>query len=281
MILHESTAGAVARLIATPKQAVLLVGPRGMGKVLVAKYIAQNILGQNLDNYPYFRHIVPEKPDSIGIDQIRSLQGFLTLKVPGKQAISRIVLIEDAHLLTLESQNALLKTLEEPPEGTMLLLTAADVQALLPTIRSRLQTLSIIKPPTQQLTNFLVAEGYASDMIKKALQLSGNLPGLTTALLQNDSSHPLYEATTLARTLLQSSRFEKLAKIDSLSKQKQLCLDVLYILQHMAHTTLLRGTSGAAEARWSTVLKASYDAELQLLGNGQPKLVLTNFMLKV
>lgn len=279
IILHKRTRAALQQALQSPSHALLLVGARGMGKATLAHSIATQIVGQDLENYPYFRHVLPDKPDSIGIEQIRGLQSFLALKVPGTKTVDRIILIEDAHLLTTESQNALLKTLEEPPAGTMLILTAAHEQALLPTIRSRTQSLPLLRPSKQQLTDYFTAQGYSAEATARALQLSGNLPGLTAALLQNDTSHPLYEATTLARSLLQKTRFERLAEVDILSKQKQLCLDMLYVLQQMARTALLQGPAQAAEKRWTNILQQGYQAETELLASGQPKLVLTNLML--
>jgi DNA polymerase-3 subunit delta' len=276
--LHDLTSAALERILQSPSHALLVVGARGMGKLTLAQHIAAQLLQSSPESYPYFRHIQPDKPDSIGIEQIRGLQSFLALKVPGTKMTSRIILIEDAHLLTTESQNALLKTLEEPPAGTMLILTVAHEQSLLPTIRSRAQVLQLVRPSTAQLTDYFAGQGHDAAAIKKALMLSGNLPGLTAALLQDDTTHPLYEATNAARSLLQKTRFERLASVDALGKQKQLALDMLYILQQMAHTALLQG---AAEKRWTNVLEQSYKAETELLASGQPKLVLTNFMLQV
>ncbi len=281
IILHQRTHQDLQRILQTPNHALLIVGARGMGKLTFAKHIASQIVGRDLQNYPYFRHIAPDKPDSISIDQVRGLRSFLSLKVPGQRVIDRIVLVEDAHLLSTEAQNALLKTLEEPPAGTMLILTAAHEQSLLPTIRSRTQTIAMIRPDQEQLTDYFQAKSYPADRISRALQLSGNLPGLTAALLEADTEHPLYEATAEARSFLQKTRFERLAEADRLSKQKQLALDMLYILQQMARTALQQASTPAAEKRWANILKQSYQAETEMLANGQPKLVLANFILLV
>jgi len=281
IILHERTRQALQRLLQTPSHALLIVGARGIGKQTFARYIASQIVDSDLSSYPYFRHIAPDKPDSISIDQVRALQNFLTLKVPSSRLTDRIVLVEDAHLLSTEAQNALLKTLEEPPIGTMLILTAAHEHALLPTIRSRAQTLAIIKPNQAKLIEHFEKQGHSAERINRALQLSGGLPGLTAALLDTDTEHPLYQATAEARTFLQKTRFERLAEVDRLSKQKPLVLDTLYILQQMAHTALSQTATQAAEKRWANILQRSYEAEAAILANGQPKLVLTHFILMV
>jgi DNA polymerase III delta prime subunit len=70
-----------------------------------------------------------------GIETIRSLKNFLSQKPVNHP--SQVVLIYEAHELTPESQNALLKTLEEPPKNSYIILITSSISALLPTITSR------------------------------------------------------------------------------------------------------------------------------------------------
>lgn len=91
-----------------------------------------------------FDTILVEGETSIGIQQIRELEHKLNLRPynsPYKSAI-----IHPGELLTIEAQNALLKTLEEPSESSILILTAPQIDALLPTVVSRCQ---IIKLPSK------------------------------------------------------------------------------------------------------------------------------------
>lgn len=80
-------------------------------------------------------HINPDP--SIGIDEIRQIQFFLSRKPI--QSDHNTVIIHQAHLLTLPAQHALLKTLEEPPPGTLIYLVTNQPGSLLPTILSRVQ----------------------------------------------------------------------------------------------------------------------------------------------
>lgn len=75
------------------------------------------------------------------IEEIRQLRRRLSLKVPA--GATRGVLIEEAQLLTTEAGNALLKTLEEPPGNTLIVLLAPNVQVVLPTIASRCLNLDL------------------------------------------------------------------------------------------------------------------------------------------
>lgn len=83
--------------------------------------------------HPDLCFVSPE--NSIGIDEIRELKARLAFK-PFSLNFKAAV-IHEAHKLTLEAQNALLKTLEEPPANTLVVLTAPDHDLLLPTVISR------------------------------------------------------------------------------------------------------------------------------------------------
>jgi DNA polymerase-3 subunit delta' len=205
------------------------------------------------------------------------MERFLSLKVPSKRLVDRAIIVEDSHLLTPEAQNALLKTLEEPPAGTILLLTATHEQTLLPTIRSRTQVLAVRRPAQADLRAHFVARGFKEVDIKQAYAMSGGLPGLMQALL-GDEEHPLRAAAQQARELLGQSLFERLVTIDALSKQRELAADTIAMLQQMAHLSL-RSATGAAAKRWQKILKASYEAADALQSSAQLKLVLTDMVL--
>src|SRR5689334_15864032 len=83
-------------------------------------------------------HIETEK-SSITIKQIQDLAAPLSIKAN----LPRIVWIEEANLMTTPAQNALLKMLEEPPFNTTFYLTCQSARALLPTIRSRAEIVTL------------------------------------------------------------------------------------------------------------------------------------------
>lgn len=85
-------------------------------------------------NHPDVRLVRPER-GSIRIDQVRAIHNFF--KFPPSEAAWRICLIDDAHLLNRAAQNALLKTMEEPPASRILFLVTSKPYVLLPTVRSR------------------------------------------------------------------------------------------------------------------------------------------------
>jgi hypothetical protein len=282
LVLHPATREVVRQYGQRPAHAALLIGPTGSGKFTLATRLVEDALGleaETLDNHPYKLVITPEADkSSIGIEAVRQLEQFLALKVPGKAAHNRAVIIENAHLLTLEAQNALLKTLEEPPAGTVIILTAASEQALLPTIRSRAQAIHVTKPTNSDIEAYFSEQHQARD-IKRAYAISGGLPGLMNSLLAEEE-HPLSVATEKARELLGQTTYERLLGVDDLAKNKQLALDVTFILQQMAHVSLQK-SHGPQTKKWQRIMKAGYQAAEELKNNAQPKLTLINLMLSL
>lgn len=278
--INKQTEHIIQSYISRPTQALLLEGPTGSGKYNLAIFLRDQLLSaiSSAQREAYTKIVRPEETKSLSINDIRELEKFLSLKVPIRQAINRVVLIPDSQLLSIEAQNALLKTLEEPPQGTVLILTADEAQSLLPTLRSRLQVIKVEHPSIDELRKFFGGQGHSKDKINQAITISGGLPVLTDSIL-NNKDNPLLQATEKVRELLAQSTFERLAQVDSLYKDKELCIDILFIFHQMARVSLLSSTSKSKQ--WQSILSESYDAREALLLNAQPKLVLTNFMLSI
>lgn len=285
MLLHPDTEMLLEQFIARPSHAVLLVAPHGAGKRTVARHLAARLLhtaDEKLDGYPYFKALSSADGKAISIESVRDVTHFLMLRATSDAAVARVVLIDNAGLMTHQAQNALLKTIEEPPAGTVLILTAQSELDILPTIRSRVQCLQLRLPTASALLEYFLKIGYGETAISKALMMSDGLPGMTQALLSDDESHPLVTAAAKARDILQKTQFERLLLIDDLVKQKQQLLDVLFIMQRIAEINLQKpGSSAAVLHRWHAVLAASYDAYAEVLSSGQAKLVALQFMLSI
>jgi hypothetical protein len=157
-------------------------------------------------------------------------------------------------------------------------MTVSYEPALLPTVRSRAQTLSVQRPDQQMVADFFTSHGHDPENIQKAYVLSGGLPGLMSALVEDDD-HPLRRATEQARQLLSQPVYERLVTVDVLSKDRVLAADTMAILQRMARISL-QNASGKAAKRWQKILEASYQATEALQANAQPKLALTNLALQ-
>lgn len=282
ILLHDHTRRSIDHFIAKPSHALLLVGPSGTGKGTVARYVAATLLGitaEKLASYPYLSVLAPNDKRSIGIDEVRELQHFVSLKIPStKSGFTRIAVIENAQLLTHEAQNALLKLIEEPPEATAIILTATSPQALLPTITSRAQTITIHPVSEVDSKNYFNKLGYSDTAIQKAWLVSGGLMGLMSAYLE-ETEHPLIKATEAAHQLLQNTLYERLLLVDELAKQPAQLQDVLFVLQQMAQLSLRRPAGQAATQKWQRILTNAYSTQEALERGAQTKLALTNLML--
>jgi replication-associated recombination protein RarA len=277
--LNPSTQKQLENYLKAPSHGLLLVGPKGIGKLSLAVALAEKLLGVN-DFYAYPQaKVITRLEDKklISIDAVRELDNFLSLKVVGTKTINRIVIVQDAHELSLDAQNALLKMLEEPPKGSVIILTTNSEQNLLPTVRSRLQRITVKKPSKDDLMTAF--NNMSEPDFNKFYAISAGLPGLMSALSSNDK-HPLVEATGLARQILSSNTYERLILVDKLSKDKELVVNCLSIMQQMAEISLANSSAGTSK-RWNNVLKASYQTSESLNRNGQTKLALTNLMLSL
>lgn len=281
LAVHESTLRHIESAAGSNAHSFLLIGPSGIGKMSLSKLLAERMLDiDSLDNFPYALIIsAPKDKKSISIDEVRELRHFLSLKVKSKEARNRVVIIEDAQLLSPDAQNALLKILEEPPKGTVIIMTITHAKALLPTVISRVQPLKVTRP-TKETLKSVMAElfgGTSLTSFDSLYAMSGGNPGLMHALL-SDSEHPLLKALDSTKEILSKPLYDRLLLVDKLSKNKDDLTDILDLLQQMSHIGL---TSGNNAERWKRIYEASYDASDMLVRNVQAKLVVLNLMLNL
>lgn len=172
---HEQEIAHLRRAIENGQvsHAYIFSGEKGTGKHRLAKAFAETLqctgegehpcgtchscrqaLSGNHPDIIYVRH---EKPASIGVEDIREqLTGDISIRpYNGKY---KIYIIQDAEKMTVQAQNAILKTIEEPPEYAVILLLTANEQIFLDTIRSRCVLLSLKPVPDQQVKQYLMEE---------------------------------------------------------------------------------------------------------------------------
>jgi len=287
LILHPTTRRQLESFMASPAHAVLLCGPDGIGKTAIAQHVISTLLGvaeDKLGQYPHFLVLEPEAQGSISIEAIRGLQKFLQLKTIGDKPLRRAVLIEHAQGLTTEAQNAYLKLLEEPPADTLLVLTVTSPRALLPTIVSRLQTVTVHTPTEDQMQPMLAASGKDAATVRQAYFLSGGLPGLLHALVAGEADHPLLASVNDAKAVLQKTVFERLAMVDGLAKQKDLARGLADALERIAQAGLAQAAAKGDAARikqWHRIRKAAVAAREALMHSANAKLTLTDLFLHI
>jgi DNA polymerase III delta prime subunit len=228
-IAHEHTKREVLQFIEHPAHALEIQGAEGAGKGFVALSLAAELLSLGsaslAENHPYI-HVLNVRDNKAGINDVRELQKKLTLSVPGNSNIRRVVIIEHFDDLGHEAQNAMLKTLEEPPQQTVLLLTVNRNDQVLNTIHSRTNHITV-RPISVGLAMSTLSEKYAKSEIENAYRISNGDVGLLHALL-DDANHPLKQAIGAAKQLLTVSRYDRLARVDVLVKDKE--INVAYLL---------------------------------------------------
>jgi len=284
LLLHTDTENHIEHFLKQPSHALLLEGEAGSGKGAVADYISAEILGLNtaaLGSYPFLLRTLPEKK-TISIATVRNMQDFLRLKTTGTGVIRRIIIVENAHCMTVEAQNAFLKLLEEPPPDTLIILTAINNQTLLATIYSRVQRIRLKALTKNRLTEHFKSAGFTEPVIEKAYYVSEGHIGLMQALLSEDTAHPLVHSVEAAKSLINKPVYERLIEVDALAKEKETIPDLLYALQRICHAALLLATEKQRDVQIQKshqALKRIIAAEAKLRHNPNTKLLLTDLLL--
>lgn len=109
-------------------------------------------------NHPDIIYVSHEKPSSIGIDDVRSqINGSIQVKPYSSEY--KIYIVDEAEKMTIEAQNAILKTIEEPPSYAILILLTTNLGKILPTILSRCVVLQIKPVQDEKIRQHLISLG--------------------------------------------------------------------------------------------------------------------------
>lgn len=282
ILLHPQTESALRSAITGRMHAFELIGNKGTGKKFTARYIAVKLLGippGKLEGYPYKLIIQPTANGSIGIDTVRHIGEFLKLRTTGQsESIKRLIIIEHAHLMTPEAQSSLLKTLEEPPHDTAIILTTEHPQLLLPTIHSRTQQITIQPPTTAQIQAIYGTKD--KNGLNKALQLSGGNMGLLTALL-TDADHPFIQDIAVAKEVLSLTVYQRLLRVSEFSSDRQQLRNLVMAIKHLSLAAIHSTKNKTDLIRWHKVLTTTNRANEHLDLSVNAKLLLTDLFVNM
>jgi len=208
----EVRLGELVRLVSANQapSGLLVTGPKGVGKGILARAFLQRMACTDAGDsrygcgrcngcrsflgasHPEILHVMPEAPGKeILVDHIREVIGFLSLSRSGP---ARLVFIEPAEAMTVNAANALLKTLEEPPGGAMLLLSAAQPARLPATVRSRCRLLRVPVPDRGVVADWLRSAADREMSVEEALAACLDRPLEAQALLEDDTARSVWQA---------------------------------------------------------------------------------------
>lgn len=191
--------------------ALLLTGPQGIGKRDFAIHLAHALLcktpasdgmacGQcdsclllQADSYPDFHLVEPEEQGkAIKIDQVRSLINKLVSLKSHYQGSYKVAIVHPADAMNTASANSLLKTLEEPPANTVLILVSSRPSVLPATIRSRCQVVRMESPSSEQALQWLSTEISDAARCETLLKMSGDRAPLVARQMADNNSDEAY-----------------------------------------------------------------------------------------
>ena len=217
--------------------AYILNGPDKSGKKMLAEAFAAALQCEKGGNEPclechsckqaasrnqpdiiYVRH---EKPNTISVDDIRS-QLNNDIGVKPYSSKHKIYIIDEAEKMNQQAQNALLKTIEEPPAYAVILLLTTNASTFLPTILSRCVTLNIKVVPDEKIKKYLMSDyqipdyqaevcvAFAQGNVGKAIQLASS----------DDFNEMKSSALQLIKRLKEIDLYEMTAAIKQISEYK-------------------------------------------------------------
>ena len=238
--------------------AYILNGERGSGKKLLANLFAMSLQCENRDedgdacgkcrscrqaaggNQPDIIRIMHEKPNTIGVGDIRT-QVNDDIMIRPYSSKYKIYIIADADMMSVEAQNALLKTIEEPPEYAVIMLLTENAETLLPTINSRCVMLKLRNIKDTLIKKYLMENleipDYKADMCTAFAQ--GNM-GRAIMLANSDHFNEIREeAVQLLKHISEMELNEIVAAGKNISVYKLEITDYLDIIMIWYRDVLL------------------------------------------
>jgi DNA polymerase III delta' subunit len=300
IIGHERILDFFRRLVTSERlgHSYILSGPESVGKSSVATWIAALVLCTGatspcgecascrsiaLGTHADVHRV--SSPEPIRVDAIRVWNdGLWRTSLWGGW---RIGILEGVDTCTESAANAALKTIEEPPARTLLLLTARHARTVLPTIASRCALVTLGTVATPSIVDWLEQSGVSGEIATTAASMAGGRPGFAKRYAEDEDfrqAHEIQRAT--ATSMVDGGALERLQAVERLVGQfpkvrspedraahralVAAYLDHVYVVVRQRH----RETSGQSDARtWIPVLHVLARARRALDGNVSPRAI--------
>ena len=161
----------------TLSHAHLIAGEDGIGKSKLANILAKLILNKELDRE--YVDIINYKINkaSFGVDDVRNIIEEVSKKP--FEGEKKVIIIHEGNKLTIQAQNALLKTIEEPPIGVYIIILCESLELILDTIKSRCEIYKLTPLTKDELYEYIRVKGFNfnDNEIESAIAFSEGIPG--------------------------------------------------------------------------------------------------------
>lgn len=258
VIGHEEIIRHLQNAIKTGKisHSYIFAGEPGSGKRLLAGIYAMTLQceagGENAcgkcesckraigKNHPDIIMVKHEKPNTISIDEIRE-QVVNDVDIKPYSSSHKIYIIPDAEIMTPQAQNALLKTIEEPPEYAVIMLLTSNIDGLLPTIRSRCVRLDLKVVDDGLVKKYLMEHLHIPDYQAEidASFAHGSIGKAKEAATSQEFAEITQKALKILKYADSMEVYELTEAIKNLSSEKQNINDYLDIFQFWFRDVLM------------------------------------------
>lgn len=292
--------------------AYIFIGPPNVGKLDLAKYFAALIhLGKNeikvrekIDKglHPDTMIVLPQKAkksyrQTISIGKIKEIIRKINLSPHSSNF--KVGIISDSHLMTAEAANAFLKSLEEPPKASVLILTATKENLIIPTILSRCQKFYVSVVKREEILKSLMAEKISKTKAETISRLAAGRMGLANRFKEEGVLKNYQENLSILEKIFNFDDAERIKTIEGISKTK----DISGILSDwlIYFRDLLASQKGLDEIivnfdktqeikKWGErinleknkkIIKLIIEGQNLLAANANPRLVLENLVLLI
>ena len=208
----------------------LLVGEDGIGKSILAKNIGLMILGKDQDKQyvDLIEWQVEKNKSTIGVNSIRSLVEEINKKP--FEGDKKVIIIYHADKMTVQAQNAFLKTIEEPPKNVTIFLLCENLEVILDTIKSRCQIHKLKNLNVNEMEEFLKINycDLSLEQMRVIVAFSDGIPGKAEKFIGDNNFKEIRDITLEILLKLSSARTEELIKYEKkLSNQKESFEEIL------------------------------------------------------
>lgn len=214
--------------------AYAFVGPKGIGKKLLSDEFAKQLLKtDNLNiavDYKYIKKLDGKK--NILIEQIRK-EVVDDVYIAPATSDYKVYVIDDADDLNTESQNALLKTLEEPPSYVCIILITENIQNFLPTVISRVKQIKFNKLSDEEIKKYCVQNDLDNVFTENMLKYIDGSIGKLVNLKDENEMNMFYEAEKIVKCIRDKKELEIIKILDKISLKSTNILDYLQYLLYI------------------------------------------------